>query len=178
MDFGLLCIAHLVVRDQKQPHQRGVEDRLGDVDCFTLEAVLWHQGPTQGLAGILHVDAAGSRHCGLPPQRYLSTGMLRQSRSSPPKWMLSFHTKGGKMSRAWYSSYTISRRVFVFKKRTKQYRTIHFPGNVIHSWGEIKEINLWMSVPLRYLSLSSSQTWLIHFSSQFLFYNYSTQNSS
>lgn len=58
----MMCSAHLVVSDQKQAHQRGVEDRLGDVGCLSLEAVLRHQGPTQGLTRALHVDTAGSRH--------------------------------------------------------------------------------------------------------------------
>lgn len=58
----MLCCAHLIVSDQKQAHQRGVEDRLGDVGRLSLEAVLGHQGSTQGLTGGLHVDATGSRH--------------------------------------------------------------------------------------------------------------------
>lgn len=58
----MLCVAHLVVSDQKQAHQRGVEDRLGDVCCLSLQAVLRHQGPTQALTRVLHVDTTGPWH--------------------------------------------------------------------------------------------------------------------
>ena len=49
---------HLVVGDQQQAHQRGVEDGLGDVGRLSLEALLGDQGSTQAL----NVDASGSGH--------------------------------------------------------------------------------------------------------------------
>lgn len=55
-------VPHLVVGHQEQAHQRCVEDRLRDVGRLSLQAVLGHQGPTQGLAGALPVNATGSRH--------------------------------------------------------------------------------------------------------------------
>lgn len=58
----MLCFAHLVVCDQKQAHQGGVEDRLGDVGRLSLEAVLRDKGSTQGLTRALNIDTAGSGH--------------------------------------------------------------------------------------------------------------------
>lgn len=46
MAYKCQCSANLFVGDQKQAHQGGVEDRLGDVGCLSLQTVLRHQGPT------------------------------------------------------------------------------------------------------------------------------------
>lgn len=54
--------SHLVVSHQEQTHQRGVEHRLRDVARLSLQALLRDEGPTEGLARALRINAAGSRH--------------------------------------------------------------------------------------------------------------------
>lgn len=80
----MLCSAHLVVSDQKQTHQRGVEDRLGDVGRLSLEAFLSHKGSTQGLTRALHVDATGSRHPSFTgkPQKRLPKGIPQKDKKA------------------------------------------------------------------------------------------------
>lgn len=94
------CLAHLLVGDQKQAHQRGVEDRLRDVGRLPLDAVLGHQGSTQGLTGALHVDATGSRHSCFTgkPQKRLPESDPQTDRTGLPREMKAppqlFHTRG------------------------------------------------------------------------------------
>lgn len=54
--------SHLVVSHQEQAHQRGVEDGLRDVGRLSLQALLRDEGPTEGFARALGINAAGSRH--------------------------------------------------------------------------------------------------------------------
>ena len=79
-----VCSAHLVVSDQKQAHQGGVEDGLGDVCRLSLVAVLSHQGSTQGLTRPLHVAPTGSRHPSLLVilTRVYAKGILGQVRQN------------------------------------------------------------------------------------------------